>query len=275
MATRTESRQPEDLFEPTALDGALRDLLGPRLDALVVATRGPRTALHEAEREWAAAAVDALDIQIAVAGLDRIDPSRSYLVAPLHEGFADVLAVLQLPLDLTWVIRDELLDLPYFGAYLVAAGYVAITPETPRAALRTMLRGARAAFAGGESLVVFPQGSLLGVETAFQSGAFQLAERFGVAVLPVVLTGSHRVWDYPFTANLRRGQSIRMTVLDPIEPALAVATMRGLEREMKRRALAVTDAPARRYQPEHDGTWEGYRFEIDPDFPEVAVRAGR
>ena len=124
-------------------------------------------------------------------------------------------------------------------------------------------------------MVVFQQGSLLGVETAFQAGVFRLAERFGVPVLPVVLTGSHRVWDYPFTPNLRRGQSIRMTVLDPIEPSSAVAGMRDLERDMKRRALAATDAPARRYQPERDGIWEGYRFEIDPDFPDVAVRAGR
>ena len=40
--------------------------------------------------------------------------------------------------------------------------------------------------------------------------------------------------------------------------------MRATETEMKRRALAVLDAPVRRYVPERDGTWEGYRFELDP-----------
>ena len=159
--------------------------------------------------------------------------------------------------------------------YLRLAGHIAVEPERPLSALRTLLRTAPGSFARGESLVGFPQGSVLGIEIAFQPGAVRLAERWGVPILPVILSGAHRVWDYPFSPTLRRGQQIRMEVLDPIPPESALGAMRPLERAMKQKALVAMDAPARRYRPEIDGTWEGYQFTIDPDFPEVARRAGR
>lgn len=267
MADPNPRPQPDDLFEQTSRRVELRDLLGPRLaEVLLAAASGDRDRLHHEERVWAQAVVTELQIDISVHGRDRIDPAAQYVVAPLHEGFADVLALLRLPLDLNWVIRDELLELPYFGDYLKLAGHIAVEPESPRAAFRTILRDASDTLARGESLVVFPQGALIGIEASFQSGAFRLAERFDVPLLPVVLTGSHRVWEYPFARTLRRGQSIHMEILDPVVPASAMAEMRELEREMKQRALAVTSAPARRYVPERDGTWDGYSFELDPDF---------
>ena len=170
----------DDLFDPEQIDAVMRRLLGAELAKLVSAIEtGDAVSRHQAEQDWAAAAIDALDIRLDIIGLDRIDPLRQYLVAPLHEGFADVLALLQLPLPLSWVIRDELLDLPHFGEYLRAAGHIAIEPEAPRAALRTILRELPPTIAAGLSPVVFPQGSLLGLEVSFQPGAFQLADRFG------------------------------------------------------------------------------------------------
>lgn len=265
----------DDLLDPDQLTPQLIELLGPELDALLLAAASDRSGLRHAERAWATAALAALEIDLELRGRERIDTGQSYIVAPLHEGFADVLALLQLPLDLSWVIRDELLGLPFFGAYLEAAGHIAIEPEAPRAALRSILRAAPAKIAGGRSLVVFPQGSLLGVEVAFQMGAFQLAARLDTPILPIVLTGSHRVWDYPFSRRLRMGQRVFLEVMDPVGPADAVGRMRELEREMKKRALARGDAPARRYVPARDGMWSGYRFAIDADFPEVARAAGR
>jgi 1-acyl-sn-glycerol-3-phosphate acyltransferase len=261
-----------DLFEMNALTPGVLNLLGPELSRVVAAAvSGDRQRLHVAERAWADAASDELSIDISVSGLEHVETSRSYVVAPLHEGFADVLALLRLPLALTWVIRDELLELPYFGRYLQTAGHIAVEPESPRAALRRILAGARSAMSSGESLVVFPQGSVLGLDIAFQPGAFRVAEHFDVPVLPVVLTGSHRVWDYPFSAELRSNQKIRMEVLRPIDPTEGVAQMHRLERRMKRLALRVSDAPARRYVPARDGEWPNHTFAIDPNLEPAAA----
>jgi hypothetical protein len=70
-----------------------------------------------------------------------------------------------------------------------------------------------------------------------------------------------------------------MQVLEPITPTQAVGEASDLEREMKRLALA-SSVPPRRFDPEVDGYWDDYDYEIDPDFPRVAElvarhRAGR
>jgi hypothetical protein len=44
---------------------------------------------------------------------------------------------------------------------------------------------------------------------------------------------------------------------------------------MKRRAIENTWAPPRRYVPTRDGYWDGYRFDIDPDFVDLAAQVAR
>jgi 1-acyl-sn-glycerol-3-phosphate acyltransferase len=135
---------------------------------------------------------------------------------------------------------------------------------------RRLYRQIEAVFDGGDSLVVFAQGSVLGVEVAFQPGALHIARRFGHPILPVVLTGSHRVWEHPYSPTLRLGERISMRILPPIPPdRLDAATFREMERSMKSVALGPGVAPPRHFVPTRDGWWDGYRFDIDPDFPEL------
>ena len=113
--------------------------------------------------------------------------------------------------------------------------------------------------------------SCLGIETAFLPGAFRVAERFGRPVLPVVVTGTHRVWEHPYAATLRYRQRVSMRVLAPVTAATAVEDARKVEREMKAVALDAGMSPARRFVPERDGWWDGYAYEIDPDYPNLAA----
>jgi 1-acyl-sn-glycerol-3-phosphate acyltransferase len=247
-------------------------LLGPRYLALVAAGRsGNRRLLHTLERSWAHAAAKAVDLKVEVAGVSSIDPAERYVVAPLHESLADAIALQRLPLDLTFAARDELFTWRFLGGYLRAAAHPLVPTHSDRSAYRGLLRGAQRAFAAGESVVVFPQGSILGVEIAFQPGAFRIAARFGRPLLPVVLTGGHDVWEHPYSPRLRSGATIRLEVLDPVPAAEAVAAMRDTERAMKRRALQLEPGP-RRFEPDRDGWWDGYPYEIDHDFGELRDR---
>jgi 1-acyl-sn-glycerol-3-phosphate acyltransferase len=218
-----------------------------------------------AERNWARRAVSLLDIRISSVGLHHVDPHEQYIVAPLHEGFLDVPVLLELPLDMTFAVRQELAGLAILGPHLKRSRHVLVDPESPVQAYRRLLAAAPGVFAAGQSLVVFPQGSILGIETAFQQGAFRLAEWFRRPLLPVVIAGTHRVWEHPFSPRIRFGCEVRLEVLSPIPAHDAVAKMGALQREMKARALAGGPTP-RRYVPERDGLWQGYRFGIDPAF---------
>ena len=232
------------------------------------------------QRWWASAVGRALRLQIDWHGLNMIDRGETYVIMPLHEGFADAIALLQLPLSLRFVVRDELAGWRLLGGYLRDTDQIAIRPEAGMSAYRQMIYEARRVFAGGESLVVFPQGSILGIETDFHPGAFALAHSLQRPVLPVALTGSHQVWDFPFGSRLRRGQRMSLRVLAPI-PVAEICTCgidemrQKVQRRLKTAALDGTMTPPRRFVPARDGYWDGYVYEIDPAFPIVADDVAR
>ena len=255
-------------------------LLGPARLALQLAAllpeRGParirrRAACRAVERWWARLAARLLGLRIDINGLEHIEPGERYVVASLHEGFADGLGLLHLPLSLTAVARDELATFPFLGPQLRRGRHLFIRPEHPLQSARTLCREARAAIDDSDSILLFPQGSILGIELAFQPGAFHLARRLGRPLLPVVVTGGHRVWEHPFTPTLRANQSMSVAVLPPIPPEEAVAQQPAIERDMKRLALA-SKTPPRHFDPGRDGYWDDYRYDIDPNFPDLARR---
>lgn len=227
--------------------------------------------LHRAERAWAGATRRALGIRLELEGREHIRPDTAYVVASLHEGFADALVLLALGLDIRFIARDELFDWPNLGRYLRQTNQILVPTRADLSATRLLYRQAHAAIAAGESLVVFPQGSLLGLEIAFTDGAFRLARRLGVPLLPVVITGTHRIWEHPFSGRLRFGRRVTARVLAPVPPEEALRRRGDIERRMKQMATAPGMAPVRHYLPAQDGYWDGYRFEIDPDFPELAA----
>lgn len=206
-------------------------------------------------------------------GVEHIHPDEQYVVVALHEGLADAVALLHLPLELRFLVRDELFDWAALGRYLRVTGQIRVDEPARRSSLRDMYRHIEEVFDSGDSLVLFPQGSILGIEVAFQPGAFRIARWFHRPILPVVLTGSHRVWEHPYSATVRLDQRVSMRVLAPIAAEdLDASTVRDLERLMKAQALDPSTAPVRRFIPERDGWWDDYRYEIDPDFLELRDR---
>jgi 1-acyl-sn-glycerol-3-phosphate acyltransferase len=248
-------------------------LLGLRLLGLV----GARRRLHRAKRAWACAVGRALELELTLEGLEHIDPGQAYVVTPLHEGLADAVVLLHLPLPLRFAVRDEFLAWRFLGPTLRDTNQVFIRPERGASSYWQLLRAGRQLFDKGESLVVFPQGSILGVETDFAAGAFRLARALCRPLLPVALTGSHRVWEHPYSPRLCYGQSVSLRVLPPV-PLEEVRTQppekvrRAVQRRLKAEALSGTMTPPRRFVPERDGYWDGYAYRIDPAFADLFAK---
>lgn len=215
-----------------------------------------------------------LQVRLELRGLEHIGEGP-YLIAALHEGIADVLCLLHLPLPMRFVARREIFTWPEVGPVITRLGHVSINPEHPLGGFRELWRGAEAVLDGGESLAVFPQGTVVGLQSDFHRGVFEVARRLNAPILPVAISGSHRIWEHPFSPALRYGQRVALTVLPPISArevqtlsldALRVRTRRA----MKAAALAPGTPPARFFDPDRDGYWDGFRLDIDPDFPETA-----
>jgi 1-acyl-sn-glycerol-3-phosphate acyltransferase len=248
----------------------------PPLLLRLLGRTGRRREMHQAARWWAHGLSRHLAIRLELGGLEQIDPAQAYVVTPLHEGFADALALLHLPLSLSFAARDELFSWWLLGGLLRDTGQLQLCPELGMLSYLQLRRQAPSILDGGESLVLFPQGSILGVEIDFKAGPFALALALERPVLPIALTGGHRVWEHPYSPRLRYGQRVSLSVLPPIWPTdLRALGVEGARREiqdrLKRRALDGQMAPPRRFVPQRDGFWDGYAYEIDPAFP--ALRA--
>ena len=227
----------------------------------------------------------ALGTTLEISGLEHIQGGHiqgkqgqggPFVVLPLHEGHLDFVSLFQLPIPLRFVARLETMRWPVIGPIMRDSGSIEVSPERGLSSYRAMLRQAKPIFDRGESLVVFPQGSICGLEIEFQPGAFRLAKHYGLPILPVVLSGSHSIWDFPFNPFLHGRGRVCMEILEPIPASVVAADPEAvrvdLKRRMKARALESDFVPPRRYDPDRDGYWDGYLLEIDPDFTDLHAK---
>jgi 1-acyl-sn-glycerol-3-phosphate acyltransferase len=253
---------------PRTVAAALDLVVRPSVELRKAFASGGPPGLDAAFAQWGSRVVRDLGIDLRVEGLENIDPAGAYVVVALHEGFIDVPILARLPIRPVFTARSELLEWPTLGRFLRATQQIVVSDESGIAAARALLEDGSSRLRLGRSVVIFPQGSILGIETDFQNGAPVLARRAGIRILPVVLAGTHRVWEHPFSPTVRFGQPVFVSVLPPIYPD----QWHGLQARMKEAALSNTHAPVRRFNPDRDGWWDGYRFSIDPTFTELAGR---
>ncbi|MGB9357552.1 MAG: lysophospholipid acyltransferase family protein [Acidimicrobiia bacterium] len=206
----------------------------------------------------------ALDIRVTWSGFEAVEPDRRFVMLALHENFVDVPLLAAFPLDVRSTAREELFKHQDIGTLLRASHHISIPEKRSASSVKPLVEQLRAAVAAGDSTVVFPQGSLLGIDIAFQPGAWRLARMLALAVLPVAISGTHRVWGHPLNDEVHLGREVFVSVLPPIEPSgWSADRARATERLLKQSAIST--GVARRFEPHRDGWRDDYAFEIDPD----------
>ncbi|MGI9667177.1 MAG: lysophospholipid acyltransferase family protein [Acidimicrobiia bacterium] len=269
LACRFDPESRRDVARTRASEIAVR---GSLRAAALTAPLAARHARASIARRWSQLLISAARIDLRLSGRENIDPSRTYLVTPLHESFVDAPVVMSLPLRPVFTVRQELLDHELFGGTLRRSGQIVVPDLRTPGSLRRFLEDTRTAQAAGFDIVVFPQGSVLGVEIAFEQGIGRLSRSLDLPILPVSISGTHRVWGYPFDTTVRFGQRVDVAVLPPIEARDASPErLRSAERHLKDTALESL-APVRRFNPDRDGWWDDYTFAIDHDYPHLAER---
>lgn len=133
-----------------------------------------------------------LGVTVRVHGLERLDPAQAYVFAPNHQSHLDILALLaHLPGRTRFAAKRELWRHPVVGAVLDTLDMVPIDRRRPEHAIEAMNRAA----VSPESLVVFPEGtrSRDGRLQDFKGGAFVIALRSGMPIVPVTCVGTRRL----------------------------------------------------------------------------------
>jgi 1-acyl-sn-glycerol-3-phosphate acyltransferase len=116
----------------------------------------------------------------------------AYMVVANHESTADPFLLSHLPWDMRWVGKEELFKMPVLGWMMKFGGDIPLRRGEKNSVLEMLdecLRTLRA----GMSVMMFPEGtrSKDAELLPFKPGAFELAIRAGVPVLPVALAGTH------------------------------------------------------------------------------------
>lgn len=91
--------------------------------------------------------------------------------------------------DFTFVIKESLLKVPYFGNIMRSLGAIAVGRQNPRDDLRVVLEEGLKTLEGGRSIVLFPQ-STRSAEfdpRKFNTIGIKLAKKAGVPVIPFAL----------------------------------------------------------------------------------------
>jgi 1-acyl-sn-glycerol-3-phosphate acyltransferase len=148
---------------------------------------------HRCARTWAWLIVKTTGVRVRVAGLEHVDPSRSYVVAANHQSIYDIpILFTVLPLQLRIVAKDSLGRIPFLGWHLQRTGHLLIDRKHPGAGI---LKRMAALVHAARSLIVFPEGtrSADGRVGRFKGGIFLLAIDSSLPVLPISVARSRFV----------------------------------------------------------------------------------
>jgi 1-acyl-sn-glycerol-3-phosphate acyltransferase len=193
---------------------------------------------HRCARAWSWLILKTSGVDVAVEGLERLDPARSYVFAANHQSIYDIPIVFAtLPFQLRILSKASVGRIPFMGWHLQLTGHVLVDRAKPGAGVvRKMARLA----AAGHSLIVFPEGtrSTDGSVARFKGGPFLIALQAGLPVVPITLVGSRHVM-FRGDVTVRPGH-VTLIVHDPIQTA-------GVSREAARDfATSVRDIVASR-----------------------------
>jgi 1-acyl-sn-glycerol-3-phosphate acyltransferase len=147
------------------------------------------------------------------------DPHRPYVVVSNHQSLADIPIIANLPWEMKWVAKIELFKIPVVGWMMRLAGDIPIDRGSPQSGTRMLLTALRY-LQNNCSIMFFPEGtrSLDGRVGRFHDGAFHIAIRAKVPVLPIVVEGSRECIP-KHTWKFGKGARVRLKVLPAVNTA--------------------------------------------------------
>lgn len=170
-----------------------------------------------------------LGIRYRVLGLEHL-PKGPCVVLSKHQSAWETIAFQTFMPPLSFVLKKELLKIPFFGWGLAMTSPIAIDRSAGRQALKILEVQGMRRLAEGFWVVVFPEGSRMppGVRGKYNVGGAWLAVKAGVPVLPVAHNAG-RLWGK--NAFIKRAGEVTVVIGPPISTVGRKATEVNAEAE--------------------------------------------
>jgi len=150
---------------------------------------------HGFARIWSWLILKTILSPVRVVGAERLDPARPHVYAANHISALDIpVLYVHLPFPFRIIAKKELFRYPFMGWHLRRSGQIPIDRDSAMASMRSLARAVKS-LQGGMPLVVFPEGgrSPSGQIMPFMSGAFYIAIKAGVDIVPMAIVGTYEV----------------------------------------------------------------------------------
>ena len=186
---------------------------------LVVGPMASDESLDRLARSWAKVNLAALKwicgLRCRISGLERL-PVENAIVLSKHQSAWDILALRAvLPIRQSWVLKQELMHIPVFGAGLRRLHCIPIDRTAGRRAIVELVREGLRNLQGGRWVIVFPEGTRTapGLRHPYAIGGAVLAERSGRPVVPIAhnagfFWGRRSILKTPGTIDLVIGPTV-------------------------------------------------------------------
>ena len=165
---------------------------------------------------WSLHTLRIAGVRIEVEGAEILAENRPAVLAANHTSAMDIYAVCaNVPVPYRMVAKAELFRIPLFGRAILRAGFVPLQRRPSRKDLEAIER-VRKDLRKGAIVCFFPEGTRSpdGRIRPFKTGAFVLALRERIPVIPVAIEGAYRVQRRG--SLLIRPGTIRFRVLPPL-----------------------------------------------------------
>lgn len=191
---------------------------------------------------WWTEAVTALNPywDIRVEGLGNIDRKKTYVAVSNHQSLADIVLMYKTRMQFKWVAKESLFKVPVLGWNMRLARHIRLKRGN-LSSIKKVYREASDWIRGGISVVFFPEGTRSN-ETAlgeFQNGAFKLAIKERVPVLPILIQGTRGAipkGSWRFTTKT----SCLIKVLPPIDTSEYLTSDYSILRDLAREKLLAS-----------------------------------
>ena len=155
---------------------------------------------------------------VTIVGRNKIRKNVPYVMVANHQSLLDILVLFRLFAHYKWVSKIENFRVPCIGWNMSMNRYIALR-RGDRQSIAEMMDDCAKTLARGNPIMMFPEGtrSQDGHLRPFKHGAFTLAKRAGVPILPVVVEGTGDA--LPKAGLTLQGRHhITLRVLDEIPP---------------------------------------------------------
>lgn len=148
---------------------------------------------------WSRTLLRLAGAQITVEGRENIPQTGACVFVANHRSYTDILVALScLDAPHGLLAKQEIDRLPLIRQWMRLLGCVFVVREDVKASMRA-LNDATATVAAGRSFTIFPEGTRYkGAEGGMgecKGGAFRIAAKCGAPLVPVVMTGTRRLFE--------------------------------------------------------------------------------